>query len=78
MTSRLLLFSINSRRPRGAFSAEAGFSGRPSLATQRGARPPRFDPRVALMEQGCIRREGAQSTDIANTGKPWKEALVTV
>lgn len=60
---------------------DAGFSGRPSLATQRGARPPRFDPRVALMEEGCNRREGAQSTDIANTGKPSsteKEALVTM
>jgi hypothetical protein len=51
------------------------------LATQRGARPPLFDPRVALMDEGCNRREGAQSTDIANTGKPSsmeKEALVTM
>ena len=51
------------------------------MATQRGARPPRFDPRVALMEQGCNRREGAQSIDIVNTGEPSsteKEALVTV
>jgi hypothetical protein len=33
------------------------------------------------MDEGCNRREGAQSTDIANTGKPSsmeKEALVTM